>query len=163
MTIASRSAANGRRPRAGFTMLEIVLALGILLLGMSSILALFSFGAALSKTASVRAEASGAVSAIVADLEETLFPMLEDGRAGEPPAVRNRPVPGHPRLTYSADPQPVEGGLLARDGLPLTYRVTVRVHWSAQGSVRSLDFETLLLREIPFDERMRRRNDEATP
>jgi len=143
-------------------MLEIVLALGILLLGMSSILALFSFGAALSKTASVRAEAAGAVSAVVADLEETLFPMLEDGRAGEPAAVENRPVPGHARLTYSADPVPEEG-LLARDGLPLLYRVDVRVHWSAQGSARSLTFQTRLLREIPFDERMRRRKDEATP
>ena len=41
-------------------------------------------------------------------------------------------------------------------GEPLQYRLDVTVQWSAGGMRRSKQYTTLILREIPFGERMRR-------
>ena len=78
--VSTRPSKDAQR-RGGFTIIEVVLAMFILLIGMSSILGLLSFGAALSRTAQLRNQASYAVESIVADLEETMFPLveLEDG------------------------------------------------------------------------------------
>jgi hypothetical protein len=147
-------------PRGGFTRVEVMLAMGLLLLGMTSILGLLSFGAALSRTAQLRAAAAAAAEAVVADLEETLFPLVADpvtGElvAGEPRAVLDRAVPGHDGILYSAvavgDPSPP-----AEPAGPRRYRVDVALRWSSAGQARTRTFTTLLLREVPFGERMRR-------
>lgn len=150
------------RARAGFTVLEIVLAMSILLIGMASILGLLSFGAAMSRTAELRSETSQAVEAVVADLQASLFPIVEqDGLevAGEPRTIEDQPVPGHPGLVYSATPR---GHEPARSpGAPLEYRVDVEIAWSTAGTRRSRTFSTLFTREVPFGERLRRRLVEA--
>ena len=143
--------------RAGFTIVEVVLAMFVLLVGMTSILAFLSFGAAMARTAMLRDGAAGAADAVVADLEESLFPLvLVDGRevAGEPRAIEDRPVPGHPGLSYSAraTPNPAD-----THDPPLEYRVDVEMSWTSSGSRRTRSFSTLLLREVPFGVRMRRR------
>ena len=93
--------------RSGFTIVEVVLAMGLLLLGMTAVLGLLSFGAALARTAALRTAAAGAAEAIAADLEETLFPLTIDSATGdrlvgEPHAIVDREVPGYPGLLYSA-------------------------------------------------------------
>src|SRR5439155_26732903 len=75
--------------RAGFTILEILIAMGILLFGMTAILGLLTFGAALGRTAQLRTSAAAVAEAVVADLEETLFP-VKDGEAGEPAPLEGR-------------------------------------------------------------------------
>lgn len=151
-----------RAGAGGFTLLEVMLALGLLLLGLSTILGLFAFGAALSRSALLASEAAGAVDAVVADLEETFFPMRPDGTADVPEDVEGRPVPGHPGLVYAARAKP-NPATLAADGLPVEYRVDVEISWSTRGARRAKRFTTLLLREIPFGERMRRRFIEPAP
>ena len=140
--------------RAGFTLIEVVLAMGVLVLGMTSILGMLSFGAALSRTASLRAGASRAIDAIVIDLEETLFPLvvdeLGDEVAGEPRDVQERELPGYPGLQYSTHSTPNPEN-------PLEYRVDVEIRWTVGGTARSKRFTTLLLREVPFGERLRAR------
>jgi len=126
----------------------------VLLLGMTSILGLLSFGAALARTASLRAGASDSVEAVVMDLEETFFP-LQVGEGGEevvglPVDVVDRPVPEHPGLSYSTRSAPNPDN-------PLEYRVDVEIRWATGGTARSRRFTTLLLREVPFGERLRRR------
>ncbi len=143
--------------RGGFTLIEVVLAMFILLLGMSSILGMLSFGAAMSRTATLRSGAATSIEAVVADLEEHLFPLVlvnDLEVAGEPTDLVDRPVPGHPGLVYSAtatpnpdDPRPV----------PLEYRVDVEIAWSSSNRKRSRTFTTLLLREVPFGARLRQR------
>jgi hypothetical protein len=134
----------------------VLLAMLVLLIGMTALLGLLSFGAALARTAALRGGAAGTVEAIVADLEEGLFPLTEaDGveDVGEPRAIVDRPVPGHPGLVYSARAVPhPDGGELA-----LEYRVDVEIRWVTSQGKRSKTFQTLLLREVPFGERMRRR------
>ncbi len=149
-----------RERRSGFTIVEVVMAMFVLLIGMTSILGLLSFGAALSRTAQLRGEASYAVEAIIADLEETMFPLEVDADgnelAGEPVDVVDRPVPGRPGLVYSARAYADPAGP-AMEGGPLLYRVDVEISWSTQGAKRSRTFKTLLLREVPFGERLRRK------
>ena len=144
---AGRSAA--RRARAGFTILEVILAMGILVIGMTSVLTLFTFGAALARAAELRSASSGIVEAVVADLEEGFFPLDQNGEAGLPVAILERPVPGVPTAVYSATPT-------VNPDDPLEYRVDVEISWTSKGVRRARNFTIILLREVPFDERLRR-------
>ncbi len=144
--------------RAGFTIIEVLVALAILLFGMTAVLGMLTFGAALTRTALLRTSAASASHAVVADLEETLFPMVGGlqeaeagvGEAGPPVEVKERSLPGMPDLVYSAH---------ARENpkRPLEYRVDVEMSWKSAGVRREMSFSTLLVREIPFGERLRQR------
>jgi hypothetical protein len=143
------SASNGAARKGGFTIIEVLLAMAILLFGMTAVLGLLIVGAGLSRTALLRTTAASAVEAVVADLEETLFPMV-DGEPGPPIVIERRTLPGVPDLVYSAtaheNPQN-----------PLEYRVDIEMTWSSAGVQREKRFSTLLLREISYGERLRRR------
>jgi len=145
----------------GFTLVEVVMAMFILLIGMSSILGLLSFGAAMSRTAALRNESAFAIDAIVADLQETMFPLetTEGGLevAGEPVDVVDAPVPGRPALTYTARATPEPAGGAGQPPVPNLYRVDIDIRWSSAGATRSKHYSTLLLREVPFGERLRRK------
>lgn len=137
------------RRQGGFTIIEVLVAMGILLFGMTTILALLTFGAALSRTAHLRTAGAALAEAVVLDLEETLFPLV-DGEAGEPRPIRERALPGLDEIVYSATPT-------QNPRNPLEYRVDVEMTWKSAGVKREKRFTTLLLREIPFGERLRRR------
>lgn len=146
--------------RGGFTIVEVVLAMGLLLLGMTSILGLLSFGAALARGAALRTGAAAAAEAVAADLEETLFPLALDPvtgtrKVGEPHRVRERAVPGHDDLVYSALATPVPSASDGPGG-PTRYRVDIEVSWTNSGRTRNRSYTILLLREVPFGERLRR-------
>lgn len=142
-----------RRARAGFTLVEVLLAMALLLFGMASILGLLSFGAGLARTAALRGASADAIESVMSDLEERLFPLARneagDEVVGEPVERVDVPVPGHPGLTYSTRSQ-------ENPENPLEYRVDVEIRWSVSGTTRSKRFTTLLLRQIPFGERLRR-------
>jgi len=152
--------------RGGFTLIEVVLAMGLLLVGMSVILSLLTFGAGLSSEAEKRADAATAIPAVVADLEESLFPLSDEGVVGVPEPVVDRPLPGYPGLTYSAtatpNPRRLEDlplmetpGVVLRDG-PIEYRVDVTIAWKSGGARETREFSALLPRAVPFGPRMRR-------
>lgn len=148
-----------QRGRSGFTIVEVVVAMGILLLGMTAVVGLLSFGTALARTGELRTVGASVVEAVVADLEERLFPLDASDPAfpvaGLPPEEIERPVPGRPEITYVARTTP-NPDQLDRPGGPLEWRVDVELRWQAGGSTRKKQFTTLLLREIPFGERLRR-------
>ena len=146
--------------RGGFTIIEVVLAMGLLLLGMTAVLGLLSFGAALARTAQLRTQAAAAAEAVVADLEETLFPLELDPRTGarrvgQPHALEEVAVPGHPGVVYSARATPVRASDDGPEG-PSRYRVQVEMSWTSSGRRKARSFTVLLLREVPFGERLRR-------
>jgi len=136
--------------RSGFTLVEVLVALGILLFGLTAVLGLLTFGSALSRSAHLRTVGASAAEAVVADLEETLFPLQEDGEAGDPRPIADRDVPGFPTLIYSARARP-------NPARPREYRVDVQMRWQSGGVERERSFTTILLREVPFSERLRRR------
>jgi hypothetical protein len=134
--------------RAGFTIIEVLVAMGILLFGMTAILGLLTFGAAVSRTALLRTQTASLSEAVIADLEESLFP-YKDGEVGEPVAIQRKPLPGQPDVLYSAT-------ATQNPESPLEYKVDVEFTWESGGVRRERRFSTILLREIPFGTRMRR-------
>lgn len=138
-----------RSGAAGFTIIEVVFAMAILLVGMTVVLGLLTFGAALGRTAALRTAATAAIDSVVADLEETMFPLLPDGNVGEPEAIEARSVPGARDLVYSATP-------FENPDHHLEYRVDIEMTWKSAGVRRSKKFSTILLRQISFGERLRR-------
>ena len=142
---------------AGFTIIEVLVALAILVFGMTAIIGMLTFGAALTRTALLRTSAAAASQAVVADLEETLFPPTPpgavadaDGETGAPLEVKDRPLPSMPDVVYSARAE-------ENPRRPLEYRVDVEMSWKAAGVRRATTFSTILVREISFGERLRRR------
>ncbi|MBK7875691.1 MAG: prepilin-type N-terminal cleavage/methylation domain-containing protein [Planctomycetes bacterium] len=144
-----------RPRRAGFTILEVVLALAILLFGMVAVLGLLTTGAALTRTAQLRTEAAAATEAVLADLEETLFPFQPDVAAnggdelGAPKPIVDRPLPGSSGVVYSATAK-------ANPARAKEWRVDVELTWTSAGVRRERRFTTLLVQELPFGERLRR-------
>ncbi len=138
--------------RSGFTILEVLVAMAILVFGMTTILGLMTYGVALSRSAQLRTSAASAAQATIADLEESFFPVV-DGEAGEPRAIEGRAVAGVDGLVYSATGRP-------NPDRPTEYRVDIEMSWTSQGVQRAKRFTTLLQREVSFGERLRHR---ATP
>ena len=101
-----------RDAQAGFTIVEVVLAMGILLVGAAAILSMLTFGASMTRAAQLRTAAATAVEAVRADLEANMFPydpLLdgEDAEVGPPKTFVDRAVPG-----VRGDPRGVVDGQL---------------------------------------------------
>ena len=134
--------------RAGFTIIEVVLAMGILVFGATAIIGFLTFGAATTRQAQLRTTAASSLEAVIADIDRHLF-AYENGEMGEPEALENRTVPGAPGVVYSATP--VQNPERSDE-----YRVDVELSWQSAGVRRSKKVQLLRLREISFGERMRR-------
>lgn len=144
-----------RPGRAGFTLIEIVLAAGLLAIGLSALIGLFTFGANLVTQARLSAEAAQALDGLVADLPGRLFPLDERGQVGPPQSLPAEEVPGHPRLSFEALPSPTPVSASEYPGPPL-WAVEVTVRWKSRGQDRGLSQRILLPQTIPLAERLRR-------
>lgn len=146
--------------RAGFTLIEVMVAMAILVVGMTTILGLLSFGLALHRTSSERADASRAAEAVVAQLRRELFTpkSLKDGLApaNPPEIVAERPVPGDEGLFYTAK-------LHENPKLAGEYFAEIEISWKEKGRRRFQSFRTILLQEIPFAERLKRLPGKGAP
>lgn len=143
------------KQQGGFTLVEIVLAMGILLVGAAAILSMLTFGASLTRAAQLRTRAASAVEAVRADLEANMFPYVPsaDGTPGEvggPIELVDRAVPNLSQVVYSAKAK-------QNPELPSEYRVDVDIRWTSGGVQREKQLTWLLLKEITFGERLRRR------
>jgi len=145
--VRARAIARSRRA-AGFTIVEVMLAMVILLIGATAVLGLLTFGATLTRAAQLRTAAASALDAVDADLEQVLFPFA-DGEVGEPVKIADRRVPGAPGVVYSAE-------AVQNPANPREYRVDVEMRWESGGVRRSRSFSQLRLRQIGFGERLRR-------
>jgi len=134
--------------RGGFTLVEVVLAMGILLLGSAAIIGFLTYGSATARHAQLRTQAATALEAVAADLDRNLFP-YEEGVLGEPIEIEERPVPGVPGVVYSAT-------AFSNPDLPREYRVDVEVTWQSAGVQRSKSWSMLKIQEVPFGEVLRR-------
>lgn len=142
-------------PRAGFTLIEIVLAAGLLAIGLSALIGLFSFGANLVTGARLQTQAAQALESLVADLPGRLFPLSPEGQVGPPQVLKDQPVPGYPRLRFDALPSPTPVSASDYPGPPL-WSVEVTVAWKSRGQGRGLSARILLPQSLPLAERLRR-------
>ena len=143
------------RRRSGFTLVEIVLAMGILLVGAAAILSMLTFGASLTRGAQLRTGAAAAVEAVRADIEVNMFPYVPsadgtEGEVGGPVELVDRAVPNLSQVVYSAKAR-------QNPELPREYRVDVEIRWTSGGVQREKKLTWILLKEITFGQRLRRR------
>lgn len=134
------------RRQRGFTLIEMIVAMGILVVGVSSILALLSFGATLQQTAESRNEAALAAAQVIDELrnDPQIFSLQKDGSVSAPSTLSiTREIAGHPRLTAFVEMR--ENPALAGE-----YTAMVRIGWKERGQRRTESFRTILQRQAPF-------------
>lgn len=136
------------RERAGFTIVEVLLAMFILLIGSVGIIAFLTFGGSTARHAQLRTQAALAVEAVEADIERYIFP-YENGELGDPVALEKREIAGVPGVVYNAT-------AVANPDLPREYRVDIEMTWQSAGVNRGKSWSTLIIKELPFGERLRR-------
>ncbi|MFT7484297.1 MAG: prepilin-type N-terminal cleavage/methylation domain-containing protein [Candidatus Paceibacteria bacterium] len=134
--------------RGGFTIVEVLLAMAILLMGSVAIIAFLTFGGATARHAQLRTQAALAVEAVVADIDRNIFP-YEDGELGEPVDLMQRAVPGTRGVVYNAK-------AFANPELESEYRIDIEMTWESAGMKRSKTWSMLKIKELPFGERLRR-------
>ena len=123
----------------GFTLLEVIIALAILVLGLSAILPLFAVGATSHKRGIDQTMVSLIAPHITARLQERLYEL-------NPPALKDQEYAEVGRTyKYDATFTPLD----PRDISKLAFIVHVTVRWSENTALHSESFSTILLRRTP--------------
>ena len=123
----------------GFTLLEIIISMAILVLGLSAILPLFAVGTASHKRGIDETMVSLIAPHITARLQERLYEV-------NPQPLRDQEYAEVGRVyKYDATFTPLD--LSDKDRMAFIVRVTVR--WSENASLHSESFSTILLRRTP--------------
>ena len=125
--------------KAGFTLLEVIISLAILVLGLSAILPLFAVGTASHKRGIDETMVSLIAPHITARLQERLYEV-------NPQTLRDQEYAEVGRIyKYDATFTPLD--LADKDRMAFIVRVQVR--WSENASLHSESFSTILLRRTP--------------
>lgn len=167
-----------RRARAGFTLLEIIVALGVLAVGATAAFSLLVAGAASGRRAEHEVNAALLAETVLddvradltLDLDLTDYPSAAspdpDTGAAPPPGVnpetrwlaRRATRTGFEDYTYDLAITPLAGPV---PETPWQFLVEVDVRWSDQGQRRGAEYATILLRntaarELPQPDPTRR-------
>jgi prepilin-type N-terminal cleavage/methylation domain-containing protein len=131
-----RTFSSGRRTQSGFTLLEVIIALAILVIGLSAIFPLFAVGTTSHKRGVDQTKISLIAPHITARLQERLYEVT-------PPALKDQEYADVGRIyKYDATFTPLDP--LEPERLAFIVKVTVR--WSENASEHSESFSTILLR-----------------
>ena len=137
------SGATTRRREAGFTLLEVMAALSVFLIGIVSVLALLSAGTRLhQESQNLGITADTAEEALLLSQREVAEQARADagGASGQglPESPPRRPIPSRPDLNYQWSVRAAQGGGL--------YLLLVDVTWMEAGKERKLTLERVLPR-----------------
>lgn len=138
------------RHAQGFTIVEVLLAMGLFLFGISALLGTFQIGGGMEASARTHAELAPAIEPLVAQIREEAW--LLDG-SGQPTQTRqyfDEPVPGVPGFKYALY-LPPEGG---NASLPLA-----ELHFYRRDPERiEARVSFLLPRRVPTERRLAETN-----
>ncbi|MFQ5653649.1 MAG: prepilin-type N-terminal cleavage/methylation domain-containing protein [Planctomycetota bacterium] len=132
--------AGARRRQAGFSLLEVIVALAILTLGVTSAMALFTAATAAHKRAIDRTHAASIAEQAFADIESALLrgASPEEISQNPPFATIRRNWPGYEVQARVFD----VAGATAGDEI----LVEIRVHWRYRGQDRQQTFQQIIAR-----------------
>lgn len=134
--------------QAGFTLVEMMVALGILVMGMTSLIGLFTTAVSTRYSAELRSRAAAVAEEVLRDIQENVL-ARDDGQEPEIPSLGPQPVEGMPAMRYSVD-------FIIDPQQPDLVMAEVRIGWREQGAELEQVFRRILPREQPFRERVLR-------
>lgn len=134
--------------QAGFTLVEMMVALGILVMGMTSLIGLFTAAVSTRYSAELRSRAAAVAEEVLRDIQEDVL-ARDDGLEPEIPSLGPQPVEGMPSMRYRVD-------FIIDPEQPDLVMAEVRIGWSEQGAQLEQVFRRILPREQPFRERVLR-------
>ncbi len=134
--------------QAGFTLVEMMVALGILVMGMTSLIGLFTAAVSTRYSAELRSRAAAVAEEVLRDIQENVL-ARDDGQEAEIPSLGPQPVEGMPAMRYSVD-------FIIDPQQPDLVMAEVRIGWREQGAELEQVFRRILPREKPFRERVLR-------
>jgi type II secretory pathway pseudopilin PulG len=123
----------------GFTLVEILVALFVMIIGISSAFALFASATAMHKRATDQTTVAMMAESILSEVENR----LTAGTPIEAIARADATFSGYQDYRYDLELQPID-----EEGCEVFVRLGIR--WLKQGRERNQEFTTILLRHIPF-------------
>ncbi len=145
-------AGKGRGER-GFTLLELIVALGILVFGATALIGALSLGVGTRRGTEMRARASILADQVLHHVERDLLaqhPIPEGWQSVDDlvvPGERVEVVDGFPGMEYSVS-------FASSPERPDIVLVTVRIGWRDQGEDQGQVFQRLLPRAVPLSRRV---------
>ena len=146
-----------RRPDGGFTLAEMLAALGILLFGVTALIGALASSIAQRRTTDARLEAT-------ALCEHALHRLQHEGvarRAGattdldlEMVPLQDQTAPGFPGMTWSAT-------AIVDENRPDVWLVRLRIRWLEEGDDVQQEFLRVLPRQLPLGRRVLRFKEES--
>lgn len=134
------------RPQDGFTLVEMMLALAILVFGVSALAGSLLTGVSMRRGSEMRFRADALVNQAVHRIQEGEFPRYSD--PGEPlQSFTVTDPPGYSGMEYTVDYVTD----LERPGLVLA---KIRISWRDQGERMGETFERILVRRVSFSQRI---------
>ena len=129
--------------RGGFTLVEVALAMGLFLVGITGLLGLFQFGGGLEASARSYAELAPAIEPLVKDLRRDAWLLDATGTIAGIREIRGEPVPGAPGYHYN----------LEVDALASLPRAVIRFYRSSPDRIEA-SAAFLLPPEVPLQRRL---------
>lgn len=123
--------------QSGFTIIELIIAFTILLVGMTGIITMFSAGLNLERAGSLRADTALILDELQPVVHRRLHAQLLEGE-DEALSLIREPVPGFPSLDYDARCVPMPNDELGRGFL-----VTITVYAPAQPEEKTFSYGPL--------------------
>jgi len=150
---------NKQLNQGGFTLIEILVAFSLLLVGMTGIITMFATGMRLERAGSVAFDGAVVLDELQPQIIEKLRKMrAQDGGAGELSIARTD-VPGQPGLTYTARAVPFPGD---EDGHGYLVNVFVMPAGVTEEDAFSLGWLPVRL-QPRFEELVRKAEEEPEP
>jgi type II secretory pathway pseudopilin PulG len=147
---------SGRAREGGFTLAEMLAALGILLFGITALLGALSAAAAQRRTADAQQEAAALCELAVHRIRHEAVRRRADAANDfdlELATLDDQTAPGFPGMTWSAT-------AVVDDDHPEVWLVRIQVRWLELGDTVVQEFLRVLPRELPLGRRVRRDGDE---
>lgn len=141
---------------AGFTLAEMLAALGILLFGVTALLGALSSSIAQRRTIDARLESTALCEHALHRVQHEAVRRRADAATDldlEVVSLENQDAPGFPGMTWSAT-------AVVDETRPDLWLVRLRIRWLEEGDDVGQEFLRVLPRQLPLGQRVRRFRDE---